>query len=66
EDLGMMRIPSLRNWAFTAPYLHDGRFATLEAVLTDWQQATGTAFSPAETTSLLAYLDSLNDSSYVD
>jgi hypothetical protein len=34
--------------------------------LTDWQQATGTAFSPAETTSLLAYLGSLNDSSYVD
>jgi cytochrome c peroxidase len=66
EDMGLMRIPSLRNWAFTAPYLHDGRFATLEAVLVDMQQATGTAFSPTETSSLLAFLGSLNDSSYVD
>ncbi len=28
-----MRVPTLRNVAFSAPYMHDGRFATLAAVL---------------------------------
>ena len=28
-----MKVPSLRNVAFTAPYMHDGRFATLDEVL---------------------------------
>ena len=28
-----MRVPTLRNIAMTAPYMHDGRFATLDAVL---------------------------------
>lgn len=30
---GKFRIPSLRNIALTAPYMHDGRFATLEDVV---------------------------------
>lgn len=30
---GMFRIPSLRNIALTAPYMHDGRFNTLDEVL---------------------------------
>lgn len=30
---GQFRIPSLRNIALTAPYMHDGRFATLEEVV---------------------------------
>lgn len=29
-DLGKFKTPSLRNIEFTAPYMHDGRFATLE------------------------------------
>lgn len=33
EDRGVFRIPSLRNIALTAPYMHDGRFATLEEVI---------------------------------
>ena len=33
EDMGKFRAPSLRNVALTAPYLHDGSVATLEAVL---------------------------------
>ena len=33
EDVGKFKIPSLRNLAFTAPYMHDGRFTTLEEVL---------------------------------
>lgn len=32
-DLGKFRVPSLRNVVLTAPYMHDGRFATLEEVL---------------------------------
>lgn len=30
---GFFKIPSLRNVALTAPYMHDGRFATLESVV---------------------------------
>jgi cytochrome c peroxidase len=30
---GMFKIPSLRNIALTAPYMHDGRFSTLEEVM---------------------------------
>lgn len=33
EDFGRVRTPTLRNVGVTAPYMHDGRFATLEAVL---------------------------------
>ena len=30
---GMFKVPSLRNVAATAPYMHDGRFSTLEEVI---------------------------------
>ncbi len=33
SDVGRFRIPSLRNIAVTAPYMHDGRFQTLEEVI---------------------------------
>jgi cytochrome c peroxidase len=33
SDIGKFKIPSLRNVMFTAPYMHDGRFETLEEVL---------------------------------
>ena len=33
QDLGRFRVPTLRNVALTAPYMHDGRFATLEEVI---------------------------------
>ncbi|MCA9605004.1 MAG: cytochrome-c peroxidase [Myxococcales bacterium] len=33
ENLGEFKAPSLRNIALTAPYMHDGRFATLEEVV---------------------------------
>jgi cytochrome c peroxidase len=32
-DAGKFKIPSLRNVVLTAPYMHDGRFQTLEDVL---------------------------------
>ncbi|RYD60591.1 MAG: cytochrome C peroxidase, partial [Verrucomicrobiaceae bacterium] len=33
SDQGKFIVPSLRNIALTAPYMHDGRFATLEQVI---------------------------------
>lgn len=33
SDIGKFAIPSLRNVALTAPYMHDGRFKTLEEVI---------------------------------
>jgi cytochrome c peroxidase len=33
SDEGKFRIPSLRNVALTAPYMHDGRFETLEEAI---------------------------------
>jgi len=33
EHRGLFKVPSLRNIALTAPYMHDGRFNTLEEVL---------------------------------
>lgn len=33
EKMGLFRAPTLRNIALTAPYMHDGSLATLEAVL---------------------------------
>jgi cytochrome c peroxidase len=32
-DAGKFKIPSLRNVSLTAPYMHDGRFATLDDVM---------------------------------
>ncbi|MEO1412976.1 MAG: cytochrome c peroxidase [Bacteroidota bacterium] len=33
EEVGLFKVPPLRSIALTAPYMHDGRFATLEEVL---------------------------------
>ena len=33
NDLGRFKVPSLRNIGVTGPYMHDGRFATLEEVI---------------------------------
>ena len=33
DDMGLFRVPSLRNVAITAPYMHDGSLPTLDAVL---------------------------------
>jgi cytochrome c peroxidase len=37
-DNGKMRAPTLRNIALTAPYMHDGRFNTLEEVLDHYNE----------------------------
>ena len=33
NDNGKFKVPTLRNIALTAPYMHDGRFATLDEVI---------------------------------
>jgi len=33
SDRGKFKVPTLRNVALTAPYMHDGRFQTLEEVV---------------------------------
>lgn len=43
-DNGKFKVPSLRNIALTAPYMHDGRFATLEEVLDFY--SSGVHYSP--------------------
>lgn len=38
QGVGPVRVPTLRNIELTAPYMHDGRFATLDAVLDHYQR----------------------------
>ena len=38
DDLYKFKVPSLRNIEKTFPYMHDGRFSTLEAVLTFYNE----------------------------
>ena len=73
EDAGQFRIPSLRNVAVTAPYMHDGSIAALGEVL-DHYVAGGRAPNPRQSDSirplslrdderrdLIAFLQSLTD-----
>ncbi|UOQ74768.1 cytochrome-c peroxidase [Hymenobacter cellulosilyticus] len=80
-DRGKFKVPSLRNVARTAPYMHDGRFQTLEQVLDhydhgvqpsatiDPQLQTGTTLgiplSSQEKTDLLAFLQTLTDEQFL-
>ncbi len=38
HETGAFKVPSLRNVSVTGPYLHDGRFATLDAVLEHYRR----------------------------
>ncbi len=68
-----MRVPTLRNVALTAPYMHDGRFQTLETVLDHYTAAGGREGTrlPAlkltadERRDLVAFLTSLTDEAFV-
>jgi cytochrome c peroxidase len=76
-----MRVPTLRNIALTAPYMHDGRFATLTGVLEHYSglgqqaQVRGRGhqdprlpqrpLAAGERTELIAFLESLTDESFV-
>jgi cytochrome c peroxidase len=65
-----LRVPTLRNISLTAPYMHDGRFSTLEAVVAHYEQAGQRASVPRlrsfaleapERAALIAFLQSLTD-----
>ena len=71
-DRGTFRVPSLRAVARTAPYFHDGRFQTLEAVVAHYDQGGDATpgqsprvrplrLSPAERDALVAFLRTLDD-----
>ncbi len=72
-DWGKFRVPSLRNIALTAPYMHDGRFQDLNQVLTHYRLGIqssptlapeldgGLAFSEADQAAIIAFLATLTD-----
>jgi len=76
SDRALWKVPSLRNIALTAPYMHDGSLPTLEAVLDHY--ATGGkphpnrsvllqpfALTAQERADVLAFLESLTDVGFV-
>ena len=80
-DLGKFAVPSLRNIALTAPYMHDGRFQYLDQVIEHYatgvkRSATldpnlakhpdgGLPLTTADKHALVAFLKTLTDQKYV-
>lgn len=75
-DNGKFRTPTLRNIALTAPYMHDGRFATLEEVIDEYAAGghgvenedpniTGFSLDDRQKEALLAFLNSLTDETLI-
>ena len=61
RDLHRFKVPSLRNVARTAPYLHDGSIATLaEAIQYMAEYQLGTSLSERDVELVEAFLSSLN------
>jgi cytochrome c peroxidase len=54
---GAFRTPGLRNLATTAPYMHDGRFQTLEEVLSFYRNPPAKAETPHELPAALDLTD---------
>lgn len=72
RDFAAFRVPSLRNLSLTAPYMHDGRLAMLEDVVTHYNQGgtqarnQDSAIQPLHLTTtekadLVAFLHALTD-----
>ena len=75
-DNGKFRVPTLRNIALTAPYMHDGRFATLEEVLEHYSSGGHYAdnldvniqafpMSEENKADLVAFLNTLTDTVFI-
>jgi len=76
-DRGRFRVVTLRNIALTAPYMHDGRFTTLEEVVDHYSDhiVSSVTMSPfirgnlnltaVEKKDLLSFLRMLTDSSFI-
>lgn len=56
EDYGTFKTASFRNLVFTAPYMHDGRFWTLEEVIDHYSE--GLKVSPTVNRAELEHVDS--------
>lgn len=77
EDLYKFKIPSLRNLGYSAPFMHNGRLATLDAVLNHYESGiqitatldpllqNGITLTTQERSDLLAFLNTLNDEEFV-
>lgn len=76
NDRGKFRVPTLRNIALTAPYMHDGRLATLDEVIDHYNSGGhyGLTVSPnvrplrlgeQDKADLLAFLNTLTDSTFI-
>lgn len=80
RDMGQFKPPTLRNIALTAPYMHDGSLPTLEAVIAHYAAGgraggrgnspiaspflKGFSLSTGETQDLIAFLESLTDTTF--
>jgi cytochrome c peroxidase len=75
-DIGKFKVPGLRNIEFTAPYMHDGSLATLDAVIEHYDRAGGgdvttdpqiepLSLSLEEKADLLAFLRSFSDADFL-
>lgn len=53
ETLGAFKTPTLRNVAATAPYMHSGQFADLDAVLDHYNKTTNSRKAPVGHSDLL-------------
>lgn len=81
NDYGKFKIPSLRNVAITAPYMHDGRFETLEEVIDFYSEGVqmsvnidskmgqahqgGVRLTTGEKKQIIAFLKTLTDSTLI-
>jgi len=76
-DNGKFRVPTLRNITLTAPYMHDGRFNTLEEVLDNYslgghgvinEDSNILPFSLTEQdkADLIAFMQMLTDTAFVN
>lgn len=76
HDNGKFRIPTLRNIEYSAPYMHDGRFATLEEVVDHYNSGgfrvenTDPLIRPLGLTEqqkadLIAFIRTLRDTSFL-
>ena len=81
SDNGKFLTPTLRNIALTAPYMHDGRFQTLEEVIDHYNSGgvssptvdplmkhvgTGLNLTNQEKADLLAFLKTFTDSTFIN
>jgi cytochrome c peroxidase len=58
NDFGAFRVPSLRNAAETAPYMHDGSLPTLREAVR--HAADGLSLTESEAADLVAFLETLS------